>query len=154
MTDELLQHCMVALHRWLSSFSAWKRPLAISIAATLLYSTAVFLYSVLPSSNVSISGTLWHALSLSTGFGLVTIGVPVFLWLRYDIRSPGVLLVGILAFWHVLVYIPPIGSGQGDSPGFLFVFVWAPMYLVAYVLLATIEYQLRGRNLLASFPTP
>jgi hypothetical protein len=154
MTDELLQHCMAALHRWLSSFSAWKRPLAISIAATLLYSTAMFVYSVLPSSNVSISGTLWHALALSTGFGLVTIGFPVFLWLRYDIRSPGVLLIGILAFWHVLVYIPPIGSGQGDSPGFLFVFVWAPMYLVAYVLLATIEYQLRGRNLLASFSTP
>ncbi len=154
MTDELLQHCMAALHRWLSSFSAWKRPLAISIAATLLYSTAMFVYSVLPPSNVSISGTLWQALALSTGFGLVTIGFPVFLWLRYDIRSPGILLVGILVFWHVLVYIPPIGSGQGDSPGFLFVFVWAPMYLVAYVLLATIEYQLRGRNLLASFSTP
>lgn len=145
---------MSALHRWFSSFSTWKRPLAISVAVTFLYSTAVIVYSVLPFSNVSISGTLWHALVLSTAFGLVTIGIPVFLWLRYDIRSPGALLVGILVFWHVLVYLPPIGSGQGDSPGFLFVFVWAPIYLVAYILLAAIEYWLRGRTVLASFSTP
>ncbi|WP_206750864.1 hypothetical protein, partial [Halorubrum sp. SD690R] len=96
---------------------------------------------------------LWDALALSIGFGLVTIGVPVFLWLRYEIRSPGALLVAILVFWHILVYIQPIGSGQGDSPGFLFVFVFAPIYLVAYVLLAVIEYWLRGRTVLPSFPT-
>ena len=141
-------------NQWFSSIRTWKRPLAISVAVTLLYSTAMFVYSTLPFSNVSISGTLWQALALSTAFGLVTIGIPVFLWLRYDIRSPGALLVGILAFWHILVYIPPIGSGQGDSPGFLFVFVWAPLYFVAYVLLSAIEYWLRGRTVLASFSTP
>jgi hypothetical protein len=144
---------MTALHRWLSSSGTWKRPLAISTAVTLLYSIGVFGYSLLPFSNVSISGTLWHALALSTGFGLVTIGVPVFLWLRYEIRSPGALLVGILAFWHILVYIPPIGSGQGDSPGFLFVFVWAPLYLVAYGILAAVEYWLRGRNVSQAYPS-
>jgi hypothetical protein len=130
-----------------------KRPLAVSVAVTFLYSTAVFAYSVLPFSNVSISGTSWHSLAVSTAVGIVTIGIPVFLWLRYDIRSPGVLLVGILAFWHVLVYVPPIGSGEGDSPGFLFVFVLAPMYLAAYALLTAIEYWLRGRNVLASVLT-
>ena len=137
---------MSALHRWFSASETWKRPLAISIAITVLYSIGVFMYSLLPTSNVSISGTLWDALALSTAFGLVTIGVPVFVWLRYKIRSPGALLVGILVFWHILVYIPPIGSGQGDSPGFLFVFVWAPLYLVAYGILATVEYWLRGRK--------
>ena len=137
---------MSALHRWFSASETWKRPLAISIAITVLYSIGVFVYSLLPTSNVSISGTIWDALALSTAFGLVTIGVPVYLWLRYEIRSPGTLLVGILVFWHILVYIPPIGSGQGDSPGFLFVFVWAPLYLVAYGILATIEYWLRGRK--------
>jgi hypothetical protein len=145
---------MQALHRWFPLSGAWKRPLAISIAVTVLYSIGVFVYSLLPTSNVSISGTLWDALALSTAFGFVTIGVPVFLWFRYEIRSPGALLAGILVFWHILVYIPPIGSGQGDSPGFLFVFVWAPMYLVAYVLLAVIEYWLRGRNVSASSSTP
>ncbi|WP_415379137.1 hypothetical protein [Halosimplex sp. TS25] len=145
---------MSALHRWFASSGTWKRSIAISTAVTLLYSISVFGYSLLPFSNTSISGTLWDALALSVGFGLVTIGVPVFLWLRYEIRSPGALLVGILIFWHILVYIPPIGSGQGDSPGFLFVFVWAPMYLVAYVLLAVIEYWLRGRTVSASFSTP
>ncbi len=145
---------MSVLHRRLGASGTWKRPLAISTAVTLLYSITVLGYSVLPFSNVSISGTLWDALALSMGFGLVTIGIPVFLWLRYEIRSPGALLVGILVFWHILVYIPPIGSGEGDSPGFLFVFVWAPVYLVAYVLLAVIEYWLRGRSDLGFFPTP
>lgn len=137
---------MSTLQRWSPLSAAWKRALAISLAATVLYSTVVFVYSHLPSSNVSISGTLWHALVLSTAFGLGTIGIPVLLWLRYKIRSPGVLLVGILLFWHVLVYIPPFGSGQGDSPGFLFVFVWAPIYLIGYALLAGGEYWLRNRG--------
>ena len=141
---------MSVLHRWFPPSGTWKRPFAISIAITLLYSIGMFVYSLLPFSNASISGTLWHALALSTAFGLVTIGIPVFLWLRYEIRSPGALLVGILVFWHVLVYIPPIGSGQGDSPGFLFVFVWAPLYLVAYGILASVEYWLRGRNFSAT----
>ena len=142
---------MSALYRWSAPSGTWKRPLAISTTVTLLYSISVFGYSLLPFANVSISAALWEALALSTGFGLVTIGIPIFLWLRYEIRSPGTLLAGILVFWHILVYIPPIGSGQGDSPGFFFVFVWAPMYLVAYVLLAAIEYWLRGRNVSASF---
>jgi len=137
---------MSTLHRWFSPSGTWKRPLAISVAVTLLYSIGTSVYSILPFSNASISGTLWDALALSTGFGLVTIGIPVCLWLRYEIRSPGALLVGILMFWHVLVYIPPIGSGQGDSPGFLFVFVWAPLYLIAYIILAAVEYWLRGQN--------
>jgi hypothetical protein len=145
---------MSALHRWFAPSETWKRPLAISIAATLLYSIGMLVYSLLPVSNASISGTLWDALALSMGFGLVTIGIPVFLWLRYEIRSPGALLIGILLFWHILVYIPPIGSGQGDSPGFLFVFVWAPIYLIAYILVAVVEYWLRGRNVSASFSTP
>ncbi|MFC6723098.1 hypothetical protein ACFQE1_01560 [Halobium palmae] len=108
---------------------------------------------MLPSSNVSISGTLWHVLVISTVFGLGTIGVPVFLWVRYEIRSPLALLMGILLFWLVLVYVPPIGTGEGDSPGFLFVFVWAPIYLVAYGILTIGEYWLRRRNLTELPPT-
>jgi len=61
-------------------------------------------------------GTLWHALVLSTVFGFGTIGVPVLLWLRYKIRSPGVLLMGILLFWHVLVYIPRLEVARVIRP--------------------------------------
>lgn len=154
ISGRLLQDDVPALHRWLGSSGTLKRPIAISIAATILYSVSVLGYSLLPSSNVSISGTLWDAFAFSIGYGLVTIGVPVFLWLRYEIRSPGALLAAILLFWHILIYIPPIGSGQGDSPGFIFVFVLAPMYLVGYVLLAVVEYLLRGRNVSVSLPTP
>lgn len=145
-TGEMLQGSMSTFHRWFSSSGKWKRPLAISAAVTFLYSISVFGYSLLPFSNVSISGSPWHVLTFSMGSGLVTIGFPVYLWFRYEIRSPVALLIGILVFWHVLVYIPPIGSGQGDSPGFLFVFVGAPLYLLMYSILAAVEYWLRGRN--------
>ena len=144
---------MATFQRWSPLSAAWNRALAISLAVTILYSAVVFGYSLLPSSNVSISGTLWHALVVSTVFGLGTVGIPVLLWLRYEIRSPGVLLVIILLFWHVLVYIPPFGSGQGDSPGFLFVFVWAPIYLVGYAILAGGEYWLRNRTTPAAVST-
>ena len=76
---------MSALHRWSPSLRTWKRPLAITGTVTLPYSTSVFVYSVLPFSNVSISGTLWHALALSTAFGLALIGIPV--CLRTAIRD-------------------------------------------------------------------
>ena len=125
---------------------SWTRSLAISIAVTLLYSNSVLLYSLLLSSNTSVSETLWQVSLLSAGFGSLTVGVPVFLWLQYEIRSPGALLVGVLAFWHVLVYTPLLGSGRGDSPGFLFVFVWAPFYLVAYAILTAAEYWLRHQD--------
>lgn len=143
----------MTLQRWSPLSAAWDRALAISIAVTILYSTVVFGYSLLPSSNVSISGTLWHALVVVTVSGLGMVGIPVVLWLRYEIRSPGVLLVVILLFWHVLVYIPPFGSGQGDPPGFLFVFVWAPIYLVGYAILAGGEYWLWNRNTPAAVST-
>lgn len=143
----------MTLQRWSPLSAAWDRALAISIAVTILYSTVVFGYSLLPSSNVSISGTLWHALVVVTVSGLGTVRIPVVLWLQYEIRSPGVLLVVILLFWHVLVYISPFGSGQGDSPGFLFVFVWAPIYLVGYAILAGGEYWLRNRNTPAAVST-
>jgi len=107
---------MAILQRWSPLSAAWNRALAISLAVTILYSLVVFGYSLLPSWNVSISGTLWHALVLSTVFGFGTIGVPVLLWLRYKIRSPGVLLMGILLFWHVLVYIPRLEVAKVIRP--------------------------------------
>ena len=110
----------------------------------------VFGYSLLPWSNVSISGTLWHAVALYSVFAFGTVGVPVVIWLRYGAWTPGALLALVLVFWHVLVYVPPIGTGEGDSPGFLFVFVGAPLYLVAYGALAGGELWLRGRRPSAS----
>lgn len=128
------------------------RAIATGLGVSILYAAIVFGYSVHPATNVSISGTLWHALVLYAIAAFGTVGSPLLLWIRYEIRSPGVLLAGILLFWHVLVEFPPIGSGQGDAPGFLFVFAWMPAYLVAYGLLAGGEYWLRGRNLSVSVP--
>ena len=136
----------MSLQRWVPLSKQSTRALAISAGISVLYAAIVFGYSVHPATNVSISGTLWHALVLSSVMAFGTVGSPLLLWLRYEIRSPGVLLAAILLFWHVLVEFPLIGSGRGDSPGFLFVFAWMPFYLVAYGLLAGGEYWLRGRN--------
>lgn len=126
------------------------RAVAISASLTLLYTAVVFGYSVHPATNVSVSGTLWHAFVIQAVMAYGTVGVPLFLWQRFEIRSPGALMLGLLLFWHVLVEFPPLGSGQGDSPGFLFVFAWAPFYLVLYGLLAGGEVWLRRRDGLVS----
>ena len=126
--------------------TTWRRALALGVVAAVCYTAIVFGYSTLPGSNVSISGTLWHAVALYSVVAVGTVGVPVVLWLRYGVWSPGALLALVLLFWHVLVYVPPVGTGEGDSPGFLFVFVGAPLYLVGYAALAGSELWLRGRD--------
>lgn len=137
---------MATPKRWSPSLRRKKRDLVVGTGLSVLYTGLVFGYSVHPATNVSISGTLWHALLLCSVLAFGTVGVPVLLWLGYDVRSPGVLLACILLFWHVLVEFPPIGSGQGDSPDFLFVFVGVPFYLVAYGLLVGVEVWLRRRD--------
>jgi hypothetical protein len=137
---------MAVLHGWFPLSRRSKRAIVASVCLSILYTGIVFAYSVHPATNVSISGTLWHALLMNSVLAFGTVGIPVLLWLRYDVRSPSFLLTCILLFWHILVEFPPIGSGQGDSPGFLFVFVGAPFYLVAYGLLAGGEVWLRRRD--------
>lgn len=129
----------------------WKVAFVVSVLASLGYTSFVFWYSIQPSSNVSITGPFWQFLGLYSLFAFGTIGVPILLWIRYRIHGPTILMALILLFWHVLVYLPPVGSGEGDSPGFTFVFLFVPFYLVAYGLLAGGEYWLRGQNL--SIPT-
>lgn len=144
---------MTILQRWLPLSKGNKRAIVISAGISVLYTGTVFGYSVHPATNVSISGTLWHALLLYSVMAFGTVGVPILLWLGYDLQSPSVLLAGILLFWHVLVEFPPIGSGQGDSPGFLFVFIGVPFYLIAYGLLAGVEVWLRRRQLSLAPPS-
>ncbi|MFC6786453.1 hypothetical protein ACFQFH_11295 [Halobaculum halobium] len=122
------------------------RAVLVAAAVSVAYTATVIGYSLLPSSGISISGTPWHAVVLYSAFATGTVGVPVFLWLRARLKSPVVLLAAILLFWHVLVEFPPIGSGQGDSPGFLFVFLWSPFYVLAYAALAGGEHRLRTRG--------
>jgi hypothetical protein len=122
------------------------RALAVGGGLSVLYTATVLAYSAHPATNVSVAGSLWVALAVQSAMALGTVGVPVFLWTRYEIRSPGVLLIALLVFWHVLVEFPPVGTGQGDSPGFLFVFAGAPLYLVLYAVLASGEVVFRRRG--------
>lgn len=137
---------MSALHRRLPLGDRTTTAVLVAAAVSVAYTLIVLGYSLLPSSGVSISGTLWHSIAIQSAFALGTVGVPVFLWLRANLKSPAVLLAAILLFWHVLVEFPPVGSGQGDSPGFLFVFVFAPFYVLAYAVLAAGEYWIGKRD--------
>jgi hypothetical protein len=137
---------MVPLHRWSPVSRRSTRALLVAAGASVLYTALVLGYSVHPETNVSISVPFWRALALYSVVAFGTVGVPPLLWMRYGLQSPSVLLACLLVFWHVLVEFPPIGSGEGDSPGFLFVFVGMPLYLVAYGLLAGGEYWMRRRE--------
>jgi hypothetical protein len=137
---------MVALYRWSPVSERTTRALLVGAGVSVLYTAIVLGYSVHPETNVSISVPFWRALVSYSVVAFGTVGVPPLLWMRYELRSPTVLLVCLLVFWHVLVEFPPIGSGEGDSPGFLFVFVGMPLYLVAYGLLAGGEYWIRRRK--------
>ena len=56
----------------------------------------------------------------------------------------------ILLFWHVIIYLPIVGSEGGDAPAFASVLFWTPAYLLVYGLLAGGEYWLRRRNIIIS----
>ncbi len=140
---------MVALRKWPSSQGDWKRGLLSGGLASAIYASIVLLYSS-QSPDIQITGSLWSSFGLSVLFAFGTIGIPILLWVRYRIRGPAVLMTLILLFWHVVIYLPIIGSEGGDAPAFALVLFWAPFYLVAYGLLGGGEYWLRGRNI----PTP
>lgn len=142
---------MPSLHEWLSSLGDWKRAILGGGLASMIYVGIVLAYSI-QAPDVSITGSLWTAFVIGTLFAFGTIGVPILLWVRYDIRGPFVLMALVLLFWHVVIHLPVIGSEGGDAPAFALVLFWAPFYLVAYGLLAGGEYWLRGRNV--SVPTP
>jgi hypothetical protein len=127
----------------------WTRALIVGGVVSLTYTSIVVAYSLFPFSNVDISEPVWQTAGSLTLLSLGVIGAPIALWLRYRLRSPLAFLGGILLFWHVLVEFPPIGSGQGDSPGFLFVFALSPLYVAAYGILAGTEYWVRQNR----FPT-
>lgn len=137
---------MIDGHQWFTSWNPTRRALVVGVGISVLYTGIVLGYSAHPATNVSVAGSLWVALVVQSAMALGTVGVPVFLWERYHLRSPGVLLVVLLIFWHVLVEFPPVGTGQGDSPGFLFVFAGAPFYVVLYGVLAGGELLLRRRG--------
>jgi hypothetical protein len=134
---------------WFASSRATRRALVFGVGLSVLYTAVVLGYSVYLATNISVAGSLWVALVVQSALALGTVGVPVFLWKRYALRSPAVLLVLLLVFWHVLVEFPPVGTGQGDSPGFLFVFAGAPFYVVLYGVLAGGEVVLRRRGFLS-----
>lgn len=68
---------------------------------------------------------------------LLVVGVPVALWLRYDLRGPPVLLLTIIGFWHV--YVPLFGTSGVEIPAFVLALYFAPVYLAAYLLASASE---------------
>ncbi|GAA0260682.1 hypothetical protein ACFFQF_23655 [Haladaptatus pallidirubidus] len=137
---------MPSLHKWQSSLGDWKRVILSGGLASIVYAGIVFAYSA-QSPDIQITESFWSSFGLATLFAFGTIGIPILLWMRYDIRGPSILMALILLLWHVAIHLPIIGSEGGDAPAFALVLFWAPIYLIAYGLLAGGEYWLRGRNI-------
>lgn len=70
---------------------------------------------------------------------LLTVGLPVTLYLRYRLRTPIVVLIGNLGFWLVI-------AGGGDAPGWFFAMATWPISVVAYCLVGVVERWLRRRQ--------
>ena len=124
----------------------WTRPVLFAGVGSALYAAVVLAWSLRPASEIAFSTPLWLTIGGAVAGAVGVVGVPIALWVRYRVRSPVVLMAGLLAFWHVLVEFPPLGSGQGDTPGFTFVFLFAPLYVAAYLLLAAVERWHRDRS--------
>jgi hypothetical protein len=103
-------------------------------------------YTALPGTDVSTAAPVVVAAPVLVAYACATVGVPVVLWLRAGLRGPLALLALVLAFWHVVVPLRLFGAGGGDAPGFLFVFVGAPLYLAAYAVVGGAEWAVRRRG--------
>ena len=143
---------MPSLHETLLSLGDWKQALLSAGLASIAYASIVVGYSA-QSPTIQITGSIWSSFGLAIVFAFGTIGVPIFLWIRYQVKGPSIVMALILLFWHVVIHLPVLGSDGDDIPAFALVLFWAPFYLVAYGLLAGGEYWLRGRNDPVSDPT-
>lgn len=146
LASTVIQHPLFDRGMW--SQSDWfKRPipwppvLLFGVGTSVFYTGLVLFYTLLPFSNVDIGDPIWQTAGFSALMSLGVVGVPVVLWGRYRLYGPLALMSFILVFWHVLVEFPPIGSGQGDSPGFLFVFLLAPVYVALYAVIGILEFK-------------
>ena len=133
---------MVSAIAPIESTETWGRSLPTSTVVSLVYTGLVLGYVYLLSPSVTIHGPVWWAVLWYSLMGFGTVGIPILLWLQFDLRSPAVLLTGILLFWHTL----PLWNNQGDTSGFFLVFYLVPFYLVAYALLAGGEYWIRDKT--------
>lgn len=128
------------------SVRRWRRAALTGSAASALYAAALLAWSLRPSSEIALSTPLWLTIGGALAGAVGAVGVPIALGIRYRVRSPVALMAGLLVFWHVLIEYPPLGSGQGDTPGFTFVLLFAPLYVAGYLLLAAVERWLRGQT--------
>ena len=70
---------------------------------------------------------------------VLTVGLPILLYLQYGLRAPIAVLIVNLTFWLVV-------AGGGDAPGWFFaVAVW-PIPVIGYLLVGLLERWLRGRR--------
>jgi hypothetical protein len=128
------------------SVRRWRRAALAGSAASALYAAVLLAWSLRPSSEIALSTPLWLTIGGALAGAVGAVGVPIALRIHYRVWSPVALMAGVLLFWHVLIEYPPIGSGQGDTPGFTFVLLFAPLYVAGYLLLAAVERWLRGQT--------
>ena len=70
---------------------------------------------------------------------VLTVGLPVLLFLRYGLRAPIAVFIVNLTFWLVV-------AGGGDAPGWFFAIAVWPLPVSSYLLVGLLERWLRGRR--------
>lgn len=118
------------------------RPPTDRSTAAILAATAAAAYLIVAylsartfGPGFTLTGDPLSFALLYYGFAVLAVGVPVGAWARFGLRSPVVVLVAALGFWHGLGVL---GTG-GETPVFALALVWAPVYAVAYAAIAGVE---------------
>lgn len=110
--------------------------IALGIACSIGYVILSYIGAVLFGLNFT-GGDYGMLLAYSVAM----VAIPVALWFRYGLLAPLALMGLIIAFWQVLV--PLLGNEGDGTPVFALALAMAPLYLIAYVLLAGIEFGIR-----------
>lgn len=112
---------------------------ALLIAGAIgLASFAGFLALAATGGDVAPRFDMWYLIGFVGLFIVGTVIVPatsIYLYLRYGLVSPVVVLIADVAFW--LIVVPTVGTTDGSTLPFV-VLYW-PAYLALYAIVAGVE---------------
>ena len=126
--------------------ASWSRAVGIGLLATFLSNVAIWSYEILVLGDSYAVTPIWLTMQFVGCMG--TIGLPVALWSRYELRAPLVSMALVFSLYLSM----PVFTGGGDAPPVLLLVVLAPIFVGIYLLVAGLEHLLRSRKPKRSTP--